>query len=143
MIGAEDLGEEGPEDDQGREDALAESKALLPDGLLDQGGIQQVGEGDLLGRLAEEMDRVAEPLAGTLAQGWPPCGASLGVVSLPSFSQARPSLSIPICPLEFGPYSAPFSSEPIARLSPIATDRTRPDRRPLPRLRWWDQAASK
>lgn len=77
MVGAEDLREKRPEDDEGCEEAVPKSEAHLVDGLLDHGGIKEVGKGDLVGSIAEEMDLVADFLAGMLGHGWPPCGSSL------------------------------------------------------------------
>jgi hypothetical protein len=74
-VGAEDLGEEDPEGDQGAEQALAEGDALVVEGLLDLLGREQVGEGQA-GDLGEVVAQAAG-LAGraredSMSQGWPP-----------------------------------------------------------------------
>jgi hypothetical protein len=71
MVGAEDLGEEGPEGDQGCEYPVAEPDTVFLQDAFDRGRVEQVVEGEL-GRVAKLINLAGNPVARTLGHRWPP-----------------------------------------------------------------------
>src|SRR5262249_21389678 len=76
VVGVEDVGQEEPEGDQRRAEAVAAANLLGAAGLLDLRCGEQVGQGECRGvgaLLPELPDLAAAAPGGSMSQGWPPC----------------------------------------------------------------------
>src|SRR3954470_16337319 len=89
MIGTEDLREERPKHDERSKDAILGTNSLGVEGLLNNLGVKELRERDLVGCIAEQIDLVAQPRACTLRHRRPPCRTSLGSGEHPSLSTRR------------------------------------------------------
>ena len=94
VVGVEDLREEGAEGHERGVDRLVVGDALGGQGVLDHGGVQDLGEGEAL-VLLEGIDRLGQPVSGTLGHGRSPGRVRLGSLANEPCPKGDRLLSIP------------------------------------------------